>query len=98
MAGGVVSEAGPLGEEAVRLLEAAVGWLRERSASETGGHDPITCRICPLCRLLAVARSAQPETFEHLLAAAESIAAAARTLGEPRRTPPSGGVQHIDIG
>lgn len=93
-----MSEPGPIGEEATRLLEAALSWLRERSSSEAGEHEPLTCRVCPLCRLLGAARGVQPETFEHILAAAESMLAAARTLVDSREAPRPAGVSHIDIG
>jgi hypothetical protein len=96
MAGPAVSEIGSVGEEAARLIEAAADWLRSRAGED--GHDAATCRLCPLCRVLGVARTAQPETFEHVLAAVESLTAAARTLVETRAGQPTPGVQHIDIG
>jgi hypothetical protein len=43
-------------------------------------HPAGTCRYCPLCRGLAVAQSLRPEVVQHLLDAAESVAAAFREL------------------
>lgn len=37
------------------------------------------CALCPICRLIAAARSIRPETVAHLLDAMASLAAAART-------------------
>lgn len=91
-----MSEPASVAEEAARLVEAAADWLRGRAAAAP--HDPATCQLCPLCRLLALARGARPETFEHLLVAVESLTAAARTLVESRSGRPQPGVEHIDIG
>lgn len=69
---------GSAGEEAARLLEALGGWW---SQEQRGSADaPTTCRNCPWCRAVAAARAVRPEVAEHLLGAAESLAAALREL------------------
>ncbi len=58
------------------------------------GHEPgepSACRYCPLCRGISVAQSLRPEVVQHLLSAAESLAAALRELArddEPGRPHP----------
>jgi len=49
-------------EEAARLVEAAQQWLDEASHGEHGGLDTGApeCGICPLCRLAALIRGADP--------------------------------------
>ncbi len=49
---------------------------------EAGRPHPAssTCRYCPWCRALATAQAVRPEVVEHLLSAAESVAAALREL------------------
>lgn len=95
-----MSEVGSVGEEAARLLEAFQEWVRGHPGPVADGAtgEPVTCRLCPFCRLLSLARGAQPETFEHLIAAADSLAAAARSVIESHAAGRSSGVQHIDIG
>jgi len=97
--------ASPVAEEAGRLLTALDGWLRERGlvgasvhavADHVGGSAE--CALCPLCQGLALLRGTSPEVWEHLRAAAASVAAAAVALvesGTTARERPR--VQHIDI-
>lgn len=64
-----MTEAGPLGEEAARLLGAAQDWLHRTVL------DPATARVatgsaeccwCPLCQLIAALRGNRPELTERL--------------------------------
>lgn len=102
---------GSLHEEAGKLAELLEAWLAgaRQSAGEwaaeatvdEGLHSP-ECRVCPICRLLAMLRGVRPETYEHLLDAAASLLAALRvgvegaerswTAGRPAT------VERIDIG
>ncbi len=62
--------------------------------------DALECQLCPLCRLIAIARGTRPEVIEHLADATASLAAAIRELlaaGERDRARPDG-VERIDIG
>jgi hypothetical protein len=93
--------AGSVGEEAARLLEALEAWVRQHGAGSiaarvaTGSPE---CCLCPLCHLLGALRTARPETFEHLLDASGSLAAALRSAldaheSDRRRSR----VQRVDI-
>jgi hypothetical protein len=104
---------GSLHEEAGKLAEVLEAWLAgarrsagtwaaaESTADDDGLHSP-ECRVCPICRTLALLRGVRPETYEHLLDAAASLLAALRvgvdgaerswTAGHPAT------VQRIDIG
>ena len=84
---------GSAAEEAARLADALKGWFWGAAtdldaAAEDSAHDPLTCRVCPLCRGIAAVRSARPEVVEHLASAAESLAAALRALGAARTPSP----------
>ena len=99
----------PVAEEAGKLVEALVDWARSRGlptglAGAVGGHlsdrmgGSQECTLCPLCQLIALGRTASPEAFEHLAAAATSLlaavsAVAAQQAGAAPRPP----VQHIDL-
>jgi hypothetical protein len=103
-AGSTSSQAdlGSASEEAARLIEALRRWVDDRAVSvppvATGSAE---CKLCPFCQLLAVLRDSQPEMFEHLGAAAESLFAAARSAiadHEHRWSKPAHhDVEHIDI-
>jgi len=97
--------AGPVGEEAARLVEALGDWARGLAGGElplaTGSEE---CTLCPLCQLLALARRANPETFSHLADATTSLIAAMRTVVDSHSHAPGGpnggrnnGVQRIDL-
>jgi len=99
----IVSETGTLAEEAVRLIEALQTWARGATSGQ--GCDRIAngapeCRLCPVCLLLGAVRGAQPQTFEYLLDAAESITAALRSALEVHAAASHSGrgVERIDIG
>jgi hypothetical protein len=95
-----VSEPGPLGEEAARLMAALESWMRGAGGGlgqrmATGADE---CQLCPFCRVLTAVRASQPEAFAHLLDAATSLAAALRVTvdaGTAHSEPPP--VEHIDI-
>lgn len=107
--------ASPVAEEAGKLAEALVEWVRERGGAiggQAGGHPggqagghvgghiggSAECTLCPVCQLIALARSASPEIFEHLAAAATSLLAAAGALASQQQAPvPRAPVQHIDL-
>ncbi|HZG95975.1 MAG TPA: hypothetical protein VEZ46_14810 [Mycobacteriales bacterium] len=72
-----MSQAGPLAEEATRLLGAVEDWWRERADA---GAPRTECTACPLCQLLAAVRTARPEAFEHAADAAGSLVLALRSL------------------
>ena len=95
---------GPLGEEAVRLVEALSQWLSGQLAR--GGADwPLAtgsaeCRVCPVCQLLSVVRHTRPEVFGHLADASSSFVAAVRAAVESHAQHASSGrsgVERIDL-
>jgi hypothetical protein len=95
---------GPLGEEAVRLVEAMSQWLSAQWAR--GGADlPLAtgsaeCRVCPVCQILSAVRHTRPEVFGHLTDATSSLVAALRTAVESHAAHPAdgrGGVERIDL-
>lgn len=107
---------GSLAEETARLFEAlqqaAGGWNRGSPHDGPEVHDhaatPSSCRVCPLCQVIAAVQNVRPETVQHLADAAASLAAAVADLvgsaaTDPRRQDrrdepaPREDVQHIDI-
>jgi hypothetical protein len=64
-----MTEAGPLGEEAARLLAAAQDWLHrsvlDPATAKLATGSPECC-WCPLCQLIAAARGSRPELTERL--------------------------------
>jgi hypothetical protein len=107
---------GSLSEEAGKLAEILEAWLAgaRQSAGAWAAADPTDsaaggerlhspeCRVCPICRLLALLRGVRPETYEHLLDAAASLVAALRVSVEGAERSWTAGrpatVQRIDIG
>jgi hypothetical protein len=104
---------GTLAEEAAKLAEIVETWLAGARQSagawaageQTGEGEPFhspECRLCPICRLLALLRGVRPETYEHLLDAAASLVAALRISVEGAERSWSAGrpatVERIDIG
>lgn len=67
-----MTDVGSLGEEAAKLLGAVEQWWREHAPAGTPHQGP-ECLVCPVCQLLAVLRTAQPEVFEHLTDAAGAL-------------------------
>ncbi len=90
---------GSLAEEAAKLFGVAEEWWRTHVPATAEAHAGPECRVCPLCQVLSVVRTAQPEVFEHLVTAADAFAAAVRTAVEayvsPRRADVP--VERIDI-
>ena len=88
---------GPLGEEALRLVEAAREWA-VRTFPEVDAHVSTgapECCWCPLCRAVAVLRGDRPEVTERLAevltAAAGALAAVLDAAGRPAAgRPPAG--------
>jgi hypothetical protein len=65
--------------------------------SNVGGSQE--CRLCPLCQLLALVRTGQPELWEHLGAALGNLADAFRSAVDGMGTPPESrsAVERIDV-
>ena len=56
------------------------------------------CTLCPFCQLLALVRSAKPETFAHLLDASASLTAALRSVVDAHSSHgASGGMERINL-
>jgi hypothetical protein len=107
---------GSAAEEATRLFTALQDWARRNGVRLTPGSslgnddaaDPhpawadgsASCRICPLCQLIALTREASPEVVDHLSSAADSLLAAARAalLAHERQRSGTEHVEWIDIG
>lgn len=94
------SPPGSVAEEAARLLDAMQRWVGERHLGEHVATGGLECRLCPLCRLIAVAKGARPEVVAHLAAASSELLAALRAAiaaaeSAPRRRPD--GLEHIEI-
>ncbi len=84
-------EVGSLADELSRLFAALHG-----VDTHAVGDD---CRYCPICRTVAVVRSASPEVREHLASAGASMlhAAAALLATPPPKPRRDDGVEHIDL-
>ncbi len=106
---------GSAAEEATRLFAALQDWARRNGVrlspgSTTGSGDDnahsawadgsASCRVCPLCQLIALTREASPEVVEHLSTAADSLLAAARAalVAHERQRSDDDHVEWIDIG
>ena len=86
-------------EEALKLLGAAQGWLREQFGSGHLATGSPECVACPVCQAVGALRHVRPETVEHLLDATASFVAALKTavVGEQPVAPPAVRVEHIDV-
>lgn len=96
----VSDQLGSAADEAVKLLGAAQGWVREQLGSEHLSTGSGECLACPICQAVGALRHVRPETVEHLLDATASFVAALKTAisGEPPVPPaPSTRVEHIDV-
>jgi len=89
---------GSLAEEAAKLFGAAEEWWRDH-APAVEAHTGPECKVCPLCQVLSVVRTAQPEVFEHLATAADAFVQAVRAAVEAYVTPRRADVpvERIDI-
>lgn len=92
---GAAGAAGPLGEEARRLVEAARDWA-VRTFPEVDAHVATgspECCWCPLCRAVAALRSGRPEVTEKvadvLTAGAHALAAVLDAAGAGAADPPA---------
>lgn len=82
---------GSLAEEAAKLAEAlqdftrnrGSGWARTADAHLATGSAE--CRLCPVCRLIALARDTGPEVADHLADATASLLQAVRVVAEGYR-------------
>lgn len=54
-------------------------------------HGASECLLCPWCALVQALSSVRPEVTEHLAAAGQQLALAARALLEGSRSAPAGG-------
>lgn len=105
---------GSAAEEAARLVDALGQWLAARSAARPAGPVDLDylsthiatgsaeCTLCPLCRLIALARETSPELAQRVDAAMEALVALARAaldgLERHRAGKPTGsGFETIDI-
>jgi len=101
---------GSAAQEAARLVEALSDWLAVRARDPDGfqflsehvATGAPECRLCPLCRLIALGRSAGPEVAGHLDDALRSLGAvlrlAAESMGaEGIQTDPGKGFETIVI-
>jgi hypothetical protein len=66
---------------------AGLGGLRGHAGH--AGLDAPECRICPVCRAVAMLRQTRPEVLEHLVAAAGELAAAVRLVVTPPDATPA---------
>jgi hypothetical protein len=88
---------GTAAQEAARLIEAIGEWLAVRAGGTSGGSSGGTwaqwgsehiatgapeCQICPLCRLIAAARTVGPEVAGHVDDAMQAFAAALRLAAD----------------
>ncbi len=94
---------GTAAEEAARLFEALQEWARRTGAgaSEHMATGSPECQLCPVCQLLSLVRSAQPEVFAHLSDASASLLSALRAAMDAHErdwAARRGTVEHIDIG
>lgn len=79
---------GTAAQEASRFVDALGEWLSGHAPeggptwTQTGDEAIATgapeCRFCPVCRLIAVARTASPEVVAHLDEALRSLTAAVK--------------------
>ena len=89
---------GSLADEAVKLADAAQGWLRARSATGGAQSGPDAwaaatdhvgtapeCRTCPICRARRFAGSLDPEVLGHLSDAVGSLGRAVAAFSRNRQ-------------
>jgi len=93
------SDPGPIGEEALRLLEAVQGWARATFGDGPAAHvgnGSATCEWCPLCQLVAVLRGDRPETTEKLVAAGAAMMNVLRSVVDAQSAPePAENAPHV---
>lgn len=105
---GTRTEPGSVADEAARLAEALQGWATTHTGTPAAGllgaldghvaTGTAECQLCPLCRLIAVARDAGPEVYDHLSDAMVAMLQAVRALAEAyRESSRPAGVERIDL-
>ena len=82
---------GNAAQEASRLADALGEWLSShaleggptwtRSGEEAIATGAAECRLCPVCRLIALARTTSPEVVAHLDEALRALSAAFKCAG-----------------
>lgn len=92
---------GNAAHEAARLVEALGEWLAGHAPpggptwTHTGEESIATgsaeCKLCPVCRLIAIARTTSPEVVAHLDDAMRSLLAAVKSSGTGRGAGGCGG-------
>jgi len=92
------SQPGSLAEEARRLIEALDGHFHESIA--TGSAE---CRVCPVCRVIALVRDRDDPDVRRALEALGDAAASVlglldSVLDDRRKHRAPADVEHIDIG
>lgn len=97
--------ASPLEEEVGKLLAAFQHWLAANARTVHVATGSAECCVCPLCQLIALARSARPDLVERLSATAGEAFAAFRSLvdnaqaagPETHSEPPASSFRRIDV-
>jgi hypothetical protein len=102
------TEPGSVADEAARLADALQEWAATHAGTPAAGllgaldghvaTGAADCRLCPVCRLIAVARDAGPEVYDHLSDAMVAVLHAVRLLAEAYRDASRpAGVERIDL-
>jgi hypothetical protein len=97
------SQPGSLAEEARRLVEALDGRLHDSLASGPIATGSAECRLCPVCRMIALVRDRDDPDVRRALEALGDAAAAVlglldSVLDDRRKHRAPADVEHIDIG
>ncbi|MGQ0466021.1 MAG: hypothetical protein ACT4QG_11940 [Sporichthyaceae bacterium] len=98
---------GTAAQEASRFVDALGEWLSAhapdggptwaQSGDEAIATGTPECRMCPVCRLIAVARAASPEVVAHLDEAMRSLLAALKCAGNKGASGAESGFETIVI-
>ena len=98
---------GSVADEAVQFLAAVKRWAEQQQTHEEGHGDASdaggaeSCRYCPICQVISVARKSHPEILDQLGQSVEGVVAAIRAsiLSQEKQweARPEPRVQHIDI-
>jgi hypothetical protein len=99
-------DVGSLAEEAARLAAAFQDWAHELAEHDIADGSA-ACRLCPLCRLIAVLRQLEPQTVDQIGAQVQDLVRSLRTLLDVLANQPAGrhdgtsqrggGVQKIEL-
>lgn len=87
---------GSAAHEAARLVEALGEWLSghtpvdgptwTHSGEESIATGSAECKLCPVCRLIAIVRTTSPEVVAHLDDAMRSLLAAVKCVTDAGRS------------